>query len=250
MKLGSHVKLHNSETSAKLLEADIVQVCFGSPRSWHSTVEPRKPHHTLMIHAPYLINYSGSQRVWKLSTETMLEQAVAAEKYNVKGLVIHGGSYKEHKDREKALHQWESGLGMYSLGNPDWPPIFVENAASGKYSLTRTPEDIYELWGFIHDTNVQFCLDTAHLWASIKKPEDAALFIKEVKKSVGKIPMVHANGSGVPIGSNTDRHSPLATSLAPPDWVAWCIRLCQPKYVITETVAPAEDLTLIRKLLA
>lgn len=249
MKLGSHCKLHNTETSAKVLKADIVQVCMGSPRSWGSTVEPRNPHSELYVHAPYLVNFSAKeQRVWKLSVQTMLDQGKAATGYNVAGIVVHGGSWKG-STLEQALAQWNIAIDIYSK-HKDFPPILIENSASGRFSLTRYIEQLETLWPEVKDGNVGFCLDTAHLWASIEQKHEAMLYIRSLQRLVGHIQLVHANGSGVEIGAGQDRHSPLATSIAPAKWVAWCVKLAQPDAVITETTAPAEDLVVLREELA
>lgn len=248
MLMGSHVKLHNSSTAAELIGADIIQCCFGSPRSWHSTLTPRNPHHTMTIHAPYLVNLSSSQqRVFDLSVETLMDQGKAAEDYDVRGLVFHGGSYKKGS-REQALKQWEEGVWEYN--RKGYAPLFVENAAAGRFSLTRTTKDIADLWEVAGCYGcMNFCLDTAHLWAAIGKPQEAATFIKELRQIVGHIPMVHANGSGVSVGGGMDKHAPLEISEAPAEWVAWCIRLARPDMVITETTAPAQDLVTLRQLL-
>jgi len=201
----------------------------------------------MYVHAPYLINFSGSKRVFDLSCQEMWEQGKLAEKYDVQGIVVHGGSYKEHKDRDQALEQW--GLALTHYDKLDYPPILIENAASGKYSLTRYTQDIRELWEWVQETEAGFCLDTAHLWAAIGAPEQAELYIEEVREIVGEIQLVHANGSGVACGAGVDRHSPLDVSDASPDWVAWCVKLAQPRAVITETTAPAADVALLRRLL-
>jgi deoxyribonuclease-4 len=247
LELGSHVKLHNSEVSAQILGADIVQVCFGSPRSWGHTVEPRNPHSKLYIHAPYLVNFSAKEmRVWKLSVQTMLDQGKAAQNYNVAGIVVHGGSWKGGILAE-ALEQWEEAIRIYS--EHDFPPILIENAASGRFSLTRLIEQLELLWPRVKDGNVGFCLDTAHLWASIEQKHEAMLYIRALQEIVGDIQLVHANGSAAEIGAGVDRHSPLATSIAPPRWVAWCVKLADPEAVITETTDPAGDLVMLKELL-
>jgi deoxyribonuclease-4 len=250
MEFGSHVKLHNSQTSAEKLQADVVQVCFGSPRSWGHTVEPRNPHFKLYIHAPYLVNFSAKEkRVFKLSVQTMLDQGAAALGYNVQGIVVHGGSWKGG-DLEVALDQWEEATKIYTEHCPEFPPILIENAASGKFSLTRYIEQLETLWPRVKSGNVGFCLDTAHLWASIEQKHEAFLYIRRLQELVGKIQLVHANGSGAEIGAGVDRHSPLATSLAPARWVAWCARLADPEAVITETTDPEADLPVLRKILS
>lgn len=248
-KLGSHVKLHNSNLSAEALQADVVQVCFGSPRSWGHTVEPRNPHSELYIHAPYLVNFSSKEkRVWNLSVQTMLDQGEAARDYNVRGIVVHGGSWKGG-DLDEALAQWREAISIYTSASANFPPILIENAASGKYSLTRFISQLEMLWPEVQKGNVGFCLDTAHLWASISQKHEAMLYIRALQALVGKIQLVHANGSAAEIGSGVDRHSPLATSVAPANWVAWCIALAKPQAVITETVEPEEDLKVLREIL-
>lgn len=247
MNIGAHVPMHNSEVSALELDADVVQIQLGSPRQWNQTKAARSPAPRLYVHSPYLLNFSAANRQQLNNSVKLLgQQGLEAHRIQAKGLVVHGGSWKGH-ERRHAVAQWHGVLSHY---HDFWPIILIENAASGKYSLTRHLEDLEELWRHIGEYNVGFCLDTAHLWANVhKRPyEEAENFIEGVKEITGGIQLVHANGSGAEIGSGRDIHAPFSESLSEPEWVVHCIQLAKPDDVIVESKAPKADIKVLRDL--
>lgn len=245
MNIGAHVPMHNSKKSARNIGADVVQIHLGSPRKWGQTAPPKgEVADRLYVHAPYLINLSTAdasvltKSIWELYSQMELAKELGAE-----GLVVHGGSYKK-SDLHSAIEQWRRALDAA----PNDLPIFVENAASGKSSPTRDLDELAVFWCALGD-RLSMCLDTAHLWASLPDPENAWMWVSALKATVGSIPLVHCNGSAAASGSGRDVHSPLATSLAPVDWVVECTSLAQPVDVIAESSDPEADVLALRNLL-
>lgn len=241
--IGCHVPMHESAKSAEKLGADVVQIHLGSPQQWGQTKLPRGDvAENLYVHAPYLVNLSTYRpEVYKKSRETLLTQAYVAAEIDALGVVVHGGSWKKG-DRDIALDQWESALSQRHE-----TMVLIENSANGQHSLTRQLEDIADLWRVVgHYPWVGFCLDTAHLWANIKFKNQAAQWIIDLRKIVGEIQLVHANGSGAEMNSGVDRHSPLATSVADPAWVAWCAFMSQCTHVVAESTDPMPDMDYLR----
>lgn len=247
MNIGCHVPMHHSKRSADKFDADVVQLHLGSPQQWGRTTVPEgEIADRLYVHAPYLINLSSVHKLpLQKSQATLIEQGKVGKQIGALGLVIHGGSWKKGEQR-KALVQWAKALSSYKS---EFPRVLVENSANGKHSLTRNLHDLHLLWKHIGDANVGYCLDTAHLWANVATPEDAEFYIKHVQGIVGRIQLVHANGSSALINSGVDRHSPLSLSVAPAGWVAWCVELANPKDVVAETTLPKQDIAQLRDLL-
>lgn len=246
MNIGAHVPMHHSARSAEQLDADVVQICLGSPRTWNTTAMPKGAiADRLFVHAPYLVNLSAVKPdLYQKSLDSLGAQGAMCLKVQSKGLVFHGGSYKGG-DKLQALQQWRDAVMWWPL---EWCPLYVENAAGGKCSLTRDLYDLEMLWKDIQPSNIRFCLDTAHLWANMAKPGDARAYIDDVIGIVGNIDLVHANGSKAAMGSGRDVHSPLASSVAPAQWVADCVMQCNPTDVIIESSDPGPDIEVLREL--
>lgn len=247
MNIGAHVPMHDSFTSQVRVNADVVQIHLGSPRQWGRTKTPKGTVASrVYVHAPYLINFSsGSGQVVANSLGTLIDQCKEAANIRAQGVVIHGGSWKG-QSQYKALGQWERALSDSYFECK----ILVENAANGKHSLTRALHDLDCLWGRVGKLDhVGFCLDTAHLWANLDHPDGAEEYIKNVLDLTGGIDLVHANGSSAELNSGVDRHSPLATSVAPAEWVAWCCQLSGVSDAICETTDPINDIKTLRRLL-
>lgn len=252
--IGCHTPMHHSKRSQERLGADVVQICLGSPRKWSQTKLPDgEVASPIFVHAPYLINLSSANKeVLLKSRQTLWQQTLVAREIGALGVVIHGGSWKKHS-HTKALSQWK-----YTFGRPFHVKVLIENSASGRHSLTRYLEDLEELWDSLTrlpDADVGFCLDTCHLWASgmgaseglvHQDPTDTVLAIRKI---VGKIDLVHANGSLADWGTGQDRHSPLHSSVMPVEWMRKAIVAAKCEYVVAESTEPADDIRDLRRLL-
>lgn len=250
MKIGCHVPMHYSARNAEAANADVVQIHLGSPQKWGQTALPKgMVAENVFIHGPYLINYSSAKEsVIQNCLFTMLRQGQTAKEIGALGIVVHGGSWKKH-DRESALEQWADGIRQYPL---ELPTLLIENSANGQHSFTRELDELAALWDYIGAGNVGFCLDTAHLWANLHNAdftEETYHYIHKLKSIVGSINLVHANGSAADRGSGVDRHSPLASSIAPDWWVAECVRLSGCQWVVAETTQPVEDVQRLKEML-
>lgn len=244
MRIGAHFPMHHSKLSQERFGADVAQILLGSPQRWGQTKLPKgEVAAPLYVHAPYLINLSShNKEVLLKSRQTLWQQTLCASELGALGVVIHGGSWKKHHSKGRALKQWEM-----SFNRPFHVKVLIENSANGRHSMTRYLKDLEELWTVLPDT-VGFCLDTCHLWASGEWKDDYKV-IEEILHIVGKIDLVHANGSKVERGSGQDRHSPLATSTAPKEWVAEIVLASGVEDVIAETTDPAVDIAILRELL-
>ena len=258
IKVGVHVSMHHSRRTQLDLGADVVQICLGSPQRWGQTKTPKGvPGSPLFVHAPYLINLSSADpEVLRKSRQTLWQQTLVAGEIGALGVVVHGGSWKKLSSQGKALDQWEK-----TFGRPFHTKVLIENSASGAHSLTRYLDDLEKLWDVLGDVrkaygDVGFCLDTCHLWSSNMGSatkwefEDPTPLVKSILSIVGKIDLVHANGSKTEYGSGKDQHSPLYTSVIPEEWMRSVILASGAEYAIAETTDPVADLVDLRRLLA
>lgn len=234
---------NDSLQSGLSLGADIVQIHLGTPRQWKDTKEPSGDLFTpFYVHAPYLINISSAEHIFK-SEKLLLEQSHMAAQLGAEGLVIHGGSWKR-SDIESALDRW------CDVFNDVFPvPILIENSASGRHSLTRFAEDFHKLWeavGGQDRDDVGWCLDLAHLWAASDHPVTE---LRDMLDHLGPPALIHANGSGALMGSKMDRHSPWAASISPQSWMVACIELSRCEDLIVESKDPESDILNIRDAL-
>lgn len=253
MLIGVHVPMHNSKTSQEKLGADVVQIVLGSPQQWGQTKLPKgEVASPIYVHAPYLINLSThSPEVLQKSRNTLWQQSLTANEIGALGVVVHGGSWKKISSKTKAMKQWERTFGKWFHTK-----ILIENSATGQHSMTRYLEDLEELWEAISAEkkigHIGFCLDTCHLWSGgmgyAEGRGKATDTVEAILSVVGKIDLVHANGSGTEYGSGKDVHSPLAKSVAPIEWITEVIEACQPDAIIAETTDPVDDLRILRKV--
>lgn len=236
--------MHDSKKSQEKYGADAVQICLGAPQRWDGTKLPKGDTASpVFVHAPYLINFSTCwDTVLGRSRANLTAQAEVASQIGASGLVVHGGSWKKG-DRDKALRQWGEAM-QYEYKTK----ILIENSANGQHSLTRYVRDIEDLWRHVgHWPDVGFCLDTCHLWAS-KTWKDHVSAVENILDVVGKIDLVHFNGSATEAGSGTDRHSALADSKAPPGWILEVAQVSGADTWIAETPDPVSDMAAMKAM--
>ena len=235
----------NSAAHQQKLGADIVQIHIGSPRKWeHASAPTGDVASPVYVHAPYLVNLSaGDPDLLRKSTETLVHQAKLAAEIGAEGLVVHGGSWKG-SEMNMALIQWAN------VFSREWPvPILIENSASGRHSLTRYAKYFIELWreiGAADRDDIGWCLDTCHLWCASEEP---GMELGMLLRHLGDPSLVHANGTKSSKGSRIDRHSPLHSSLLPPEVIAGWIESTGCKDIVAETKDPDSDLIDLQDLL-
>lgn len=247
--IGAHVPSGKVLSTAKALDIGVVQFNIGNPRKWEHTEIHTKSEEiaasviTSYIHAPYLINIASPKPPQKASVGSLKRQGLLASHVGAEAVVVHGGSATDG-DKSEGRRRWSQFFNEY-----DGPTkILIENAASGKNSMTATLEDINALWAHLRGNPlVGFCLDTAHVWSS---GIDLDRYVDEVKEIVGTIDLVHANGSKDRFGGHTDRHATWEESTYHVKYVAQAVVKSECRDAILESPNAVLDLPVFRQEMA
>ena len=205
---------------AAVAGANCLQIFSSPPRNW-SLKEPDKKTVELFLktktrlgidpvyfHATYLVNLAGDELIAKKSVDFLIKELNLAEKLNIRGSIIHLGSFKNKKTPEaykKFLKNIETTLSKSAKRS-----LFViENAGNRKIGATL--DEIAEIVKDLKDKRVKVCLDTCHLWSSgydISDNKKLNVFLDEFDAKIGlnKLEVWHCNDSRDAFGSFRDRH--------------------------------------------
>lgn len=248
-RVGAHVTQKKVLASADSLGIDMVQIFQGNPRRWElasfnkdmDAINDAKLR--VYVHSPYLINIASSKFGPQLSSTALLmhQLQLSAGFSDCPGVVVHGG-VSQDGDTDAGRKRWSRIFTDYELPNK----ILIECAANGKRSMTRHLDDIEKLWSMPGVAEkAGFVLDTAHAWAS--GHDHLVLYVKQLREIVGKIDLVHANGSSVTMKSGTDAHSPFADSLLGLDLVTEMIEESECEDLIVESRDPTADILALKE---
>ncbi|NTU46861.1 deoxyribonuclease IV [Candidatus Roizmanbacteria bacterium] len=232
MNIGAHVSTAGGFSKAleKLSQMGGTALqCFStSPRGWNSAVvsedaayEFRKKKQELGIdpvyfHASYLINLADSGSTGHLSKQVLTAELNTAHAMDVRGSIIHLGSYKDSKQIASSLFPPERNYeGMIQniqevLQNTPPSTLFIiENAGNRKVGLTL--EEIGTIVQKVNSLRVKICLDTCHLHAAgydLTTQDKLDSFLKKFDQLIGldRLEVFHVNDSKDPFGSYHDKH--------------------------------------------
>lgn len=221
-KLGAHVSIAGGYTMAltkiKAMGGNALQIFSASPRGWNFprptdeairefvTLKNKLKIDPVYFHASYLINLAADNRVGQLSTQLLTNELKLAKKMDVRGSIIHLGSFKDgDKDYKKLLTNIEKVLAKI----PDDRLFIIENAGNRKIGLEL--DEIAQIVKELKAPNVRVCLDTCHLHAAgynLRGKKEYAEFLDLFDKKIGlkKLELWHMNDSRDPLGSYRDRH--------------------------------------------
>jgi deoxyribonuclease-4 len=246
MIFGVHVPDEDPLAEAKATKADCIQLFVGDPQSWKKP-PPRedgpklkKSKLPIYVHAPYLINVaSPNNRVRIPSRKILLGVLERAAEIDATAVIVHAGHAEDGIERgfvrwRKVFEEIESPV-----------PILIENTAGGQNAMARHVEVLAELWKHLADFDVGFCFDTCHAHAA---GEDLSDVVKRVLDAVGKIDLVHANGSKDKAGGGRDRHCNFTEGELAREDIAAMVKASKAPAVILETPWPgiADDLAWLR----
>lgn len=231
-KIGAHLSIaggyENGLIKAKEIGANCLQIFSASPRNWntHTTISKEKTEEFINLknrlqidpiyfHASYLINLADSGRVGRLSVTSLVSELILAEKLDIRGSIVHLGSFKGQKENYEIL------LGNINEVLKNTPPktlLIIENAGNKKICCT-----LNEMWYIVRRLNsdrVRVCLDTCHLWTAgynLSTPQKFSKFFSEFDKKIGleKLELFQVNDAKDALGSFRDRHENLGDGKIP-----------------------------------
>lgn len=244
-------------SQARLLQAQCLQINMGDPTSWAkpsiahpggtSTLkaEAATAEVPIYVHAPYVINVASLNNRIRIPSRKLLQQTLdTAAEFGASGVVVHAGHVTKDDDPAQGYENWHKAVSTLELSSP----LFIENSASGKFSMARTPESIKRLWDSVGASGVGFCVDTCHAWAAGISLEGLGTTIRSI---TGRIDLVHANNSKDPFGSGRDRHANFTEGEIPLEQLLSAIVSCEAN-VVCETALEqvSKDMSLVRDALA
>ncbi|MEX1027175.1 MAG: deoxyribonuclease IV [Candidatus Paceibacterota bacterium] len=170
------------------------------------------------FHASYMINLAGSPENREKSINALIAELRIASAFQVRGSVIHLGSFKNGKKEanEDGLLAEESeyevlfdSIRQVLAETPNDTLFIIENMGMRKIGMSI--EEIGFIVQNINSPRVRVCLDTCHLHAAgydISTPKLLESFLDRFDKLVGLklLELWHVNDSRDTFGALRDRH--------------------------------------------
>lgn len=240
IKVGAHVGSDDPITDAQKLGLKQIQIFCGNPQSFQAATFPHAGGAEALreqaeaagidiyVHARYVINVASTNNKVRIPSRKLLQSDVnAAFAIGAKGVIVHGGHITAEDEANVGFKNWRKALDELDMK----VPVFIENTAGGNHAMARRFEAIAQLWDFVGDTGVGFCLDTCHAHAGGMAVSDVAERIIAV---TGKIDLIHCNDSRDEFDSGRDRHANLGNGSIEFDDIVHCIQTANAP-VILET---------------
>lgn len=239
IKIGAHLSIAGGKEKAveniSKIGGNCLQIFSGSPRTWAQPktdkeeidkfLETRKKLDVgpVYFHASYLLNFGDTGRIGAISRKTLINELKVAAKLNIKGSIVHPGSFKdktetpayEHNNYDKFINNIKEVLKK----TPKNTFFIIENSGTNK--IAKTIEEIGHIVKDVGSKRVKVCLDTCHLHAAgydISTKSKFEDFLNDFDKKVGidRLELWHVNDSRDDLGSFRDRHDNLKEGHIPP----------------------------------
>lgn len=199
------------------------QIFSHSPQSWDNpspssdeitkfkTLCRNKDVRPWVIHSSYLVNLcTPKDDLGTKSQESMQQEVNIASELNIPYVNTHLGAHTG-AGKEKGLQNAAERID--SINIPDGVKIVVESDAGGGTKLGHKIEHLSKIQKMT-DTNLKFCIDTAHTWAAgyrIDTRIGVESTLDEFDRQVGleDLALIHLNDSKHGVGTNRDEHQHL-----------------------------------------
>jgi len=224
--IGAHFSKTSALLDAKATGASLAQIFISNPRGYSS---PTKNDISLFddtdlgiyVHLPYLVNFASEREDVRENSLRLLKSTDSLLNDKFLGLVVHGGQGGKLVQTPQAIDRWFNLL----LGIQLKTPLLVENTAGGNSAPGRSLTDLITLVKGLRTQgipNVGVCLDTCHAWAAGYEDLLAAYLL--LQKELGRVDLLHINGSRDPLSSSRDRHSMLNDGFIPLDKISKLVK--------------------------
>jgi deoxyribonuclease-4 len=224
IKLGAHLSISGGfERALQKIDGiggNCLQIFSSSPRGWRFAEASEKQVNQFVnlklqlqtepiyFHASYLINLADGGKTGYLSKMSLIAEMNLAPKMQIKGSIVHLGSYKEAKTESKYKVLINNIKEVLSK-TPKQSLFIIEN--SGNRKIGQTLEEIAQIVKDLNSERVRLCLDTCHLFSNGYKFENIKeldSFLDKLKQLnlIDKLELWHVNDSRDPLNSGRDRH--------------------------------------------
>jgi deoxyribonuclease-4 len=224
IKLGAHLSISGGFDKALQRIIDIggncLQIFSSSPRGWRFAEASEKQINQFInlklqlktepiyFHASYLINLADGGKTGYLSKMSLIAEMSLAPKMQIKGSIVHLGSYKGSKTESK-YQVLINNIKEILSKTPRQSLLIIEN--SGNRKIGQTLEEIAQIVGDLNDERVRLCLDTCHLFSNgykFQNEKELTAFLDRLKQLDlnDKMELWHVNDSRDPFNSGRDRH--------------------------------------------
>lgn len=225
VKLGAHLSISGGYKNAlkKTVEmgGNCLQIFSTSPRGWNfakisdketsqfTAFKSKFDVDPIYFHASYLINLADDGRIGHLSKMSLIAEMNLAPQINIKGSIVHLGSFKNQMSKTK--YQILLSNIKEILNKSSKESLFIiENAGNRK--IGQTLEEIAQIVKDIDDKRVHLCLDTCHLFSNgyrFNNNKELDSFLDKLHELdlLDILEVWHVNDSRDSFDSGKDRHA-------------------------------------------
>ncbi|NMB84561.1 deoxyribonuclease IV [Candidatus Roizmanbacteria bacterium] len=224
MKIGAHQSIAGGYFRAIErivgIGGNCLQIFSSSPRSWQSA-NPKQQEidrflsekekyriDPVYFHATYLINLADDGKIGLMSKKTLINEMALAGKLNIKGSIVHLGSFKKN-DRRKYYSVLIKNISEVLEATPSRTFLIAEN--SGNHKIGENLKEISNIIKDVASDRLRVCLDSCHLHAAgynLGKKDKFEALLSDFDKKIGleKLEVWHINDSRDGFASFRDRH--------------------------------------------
>jgi len=229
MKLGAHQSISGGYSEALKRITNIggncLQIFSSSPRGWNFAkpnedeikqfveLKDKLKIDPIYFHATYLINLADDSRTGHMSKMSLINELNLAQKLDIKGSIIHLGSFKNYLTHDREIdNKYKILIANIKevLEKTLKESLFIiENAGNRK--IGQTLEEISQIVKDVNNPRVRICFDTCHLFSNGYKfdtPQELDVFIDKLDELelLQLIEVFHINDSRDEFNSGHDRH--------------------------------------------
>ncbi len=192
-----------------------------SIKAFKQAVKESSSIQSIIVHTGYLINIGSKKAdIAQQSTNALLDEVHRCEQLDLPYLVLHPGSHLDMGE-EKCLEQIAHNLDSVFERSNDKVHILLETMAGQGTNVGYTFEQLKKIRQLSeHKRNIEFCLDTCHVFAAgydISTEDGYRKTFKTFDSTLGleHLKAIHINDSQEKFGSRKDRHAPLGKGHIP-----------------------------------
>ncbi|MGB9883402.1 MAG: deoxyribonuclease IV [Microgenomates group bacterium] len=224
MIIGAHQSIAGGYSEAlkrvKNIGGNCLQIFSSSPRGWSfpkiTQEEIKNFLHNkknlnispIYFHASYLVNLADQEKIGYLSKNSLINELNLAAKLEIKGSIVHLGSYKDQKNHSK-YQTLIKNIKEILNKTPKETLFIIEN--SGTRKIGQTIEEIAQIIQDLNDPRIRICFDTCHLFSNgyrFENNQELDEFLAKLKRLnlLDLLEVWHLNDSRDEFNSGKDRH--------------------------------------------